>query len=76
MYVCTNICVCAHVHVHKCRGPMRSDKGVGSLGAEMELQVTVSCLCGCWELKVDPLNSDKSSPPPSPLSSLCYYDFL
>lgn len=62
MYVCINICVCVHVHAHKCRGPMRSDKGVRSLGVEMELQV--SCLCGCWELKVESLSSDKSSTPP------------
>jgi hypothetical protein len=45
--VCVCVCVCAS---HLCLIPMRSEDDVGSL--ELELQIIMSHLWGCWELNL------------------------
>ena len=52
MGMCVYVCVCARTHMHMGVGTHRDQE---SLWDTLELQVTVSCLNGCWELIFGPV---------------------
>lgn len=57
---------------HMCAGTCRNQKKVWDL---LELEVTVSCSDGCWELNTGPPKSDITQASPEPwLQPLHYSD--